>query len=54
MSRSVHCTVCDTWLPLDQVLDHFELDHRDKMSVHADHFVVVDLDSEAPGHEEHG
>jgi hypothetical protein len=46
MSQLVHCTVCpgDVWIPLEDVLDHMELDHRDKMDPRADRFVVVNLD----------
>lgn len=46
MSRSVHCTICDTWVPLEGVLDHMELEHRDKLDPRADRFVVIDLDAE--------
>lgn len=49
MSRSVHCTVCpgDVWIPLEGVLDHMELEHRDRLDPRADRFVVIDLDSDA-------
>jgi hypothetical protein len=42
----VHCTVCpgDVWIPLDTVLDHMELEHRDQMDPKADRYVVVNLD----------
>lgn len=48
MARTVHCTICpgDVWVPLEQVLDHMELEHRDKLLPEADRFVVIDLDSE--------
>lgn len=44
--QTVHCTVCpgDVWIPLDTVLDHMELEHRDRLDPRADRFVVLNLD----------